>query len=609
MNVNTYLNCLSYYGIHTGVTGAVLGVYDTASGSGNAVFYNQIYPSGYHFSGNNFYGPAIPLISVGRGNAAGQQFSGVNCYRFGFTQSGDFGVLLDIEYSGCSRTGTGVAYTLFSTADNPTGSTGTFFIGVDEANRLFFQSSGYSKTLNYELKPKNLVYVGLGGQQYVNFGVWDVLRQDFNFQEITLPRSHDLINKLYIGGFLNNTDRNYTGYFGRILNAVLLDKPLEASGVRSLGNCIFSTGSATGALTTGLIYLSVVTGYLLSGIVESVVTGYVPYSGVVTKADNTTVNVVFPSGVTGSQTIQQVATALTGYTTIPFTGQPTVTFLKDTSKLNGFIMYDLEFDLPLTSGDTLEIYTFPDYNSKVNLFINGIDYPVSTEPIQLIGNGLVETLGTDYFVVRDQISGFFEDDILMYDLLTGLPLVSSYSGYWARDKVQMSGGAFFPSAPQFIEASGKIYVTGVTGNALVHGSDVFINGQKIISGYNYSMFKSGTLVILELNPTGLPALYADMIYPSTGGLPTGVGDVQDAELSIIPNYGQFTRYYYDVATTQSYVSGITGYTEEVWVNGVRQREFADYVKVFQCTQNSGYSDPPNVPLNFYNNETSYFNIT
>jgi hypothetical protein len=123
------------------------------------------------------------------------------------------------------------------------------------------------------------------------------------------------------------------------------------------------------------------------------------------------------------------------------------------------------------------------------------------------------------------------------------------------------------------------------------------------------MIRSGSLVVLELNPTGLPSLVVDLIYPNTGGLPTGIGEVQDAELSIIPNYGQFTRYYYDIITTQSYVSGITGYTEQVWVNGVRQREDADYVKVFACTQNSGLADPPNTPFNFYNNDTGFFNIT
>jgi hypothetical protein len=609
MKANAYLNCIAYNGIFTGATGSVLGIYDYSSGSGSALIYNQVYPSGYHFSGGNVFGPAVPLLSVGKANVISGQFTGVNCYRFGFTQSGDFGVILDIDYSGCARNTTGTAYVLFSTADNPTGATGTFFIGVDEVNRLFLQTSGYYKSLNYELRDKNIIYLGLGGQQYINFGVWDVLRQEFTFNETTLSGSQQNINRLYVGGFLNNTDTTYTGYFGKVNNAVLLNKPLEISGVRTCSNCLFATGISTGAPNTGLVYFPSVTGYTFSGVNESVITGYTIYSGTVIKFDNSTINVVFPSGLTQLQKTQEVATALTGFTPVIVTGQPTVTFPQDATKLNGFIMYDLEFDLSLTSGDTLEVYTYPDFNAKVNLKVDGTDYPVSTEPVQLIGNGLVETLGVDYAVVRGQISGFFDDDILSYDLLTGLPLISAYSGYWATDKIAMSGGGFFPSASQFIETSGKVYVTGITGNPLYHASDVFMNGQKLVSGYNYNMIRSGALVVLELNPTGLPTLVVDLIYPSTGGLPTGVGEIQDAELSVIPNYGQFTRYYYDISGTQCYISGITGFSEEVWVNGVRQREYADYVKVFSCTQNSGIADPPSTPFNFYNNDDEFYNIT
>lgn len=604
MNAATYLNCLEYNGL---ATGSVLGLYNMVSGSGAVIFYNHLYPSGYHFSGNAYNGLAVPLISVGRHNIANQQFSGTNCYRIGFNQSGDFSVLLDIEYSGCSRNTTGIAYTLFSTSDNLTGSTGTFSIGIDESNQLFFQTSGYYKTLNYELKNKNIVYVGLGNRQYVNFGVWDVLHQEFNSEEFTLTNLQNSVNNLYIGNFLNNTNTSYTGYYGKILNAVLLDTVLESEKLSYCGNCLFASGYTTGATQIETGYLLSVTGYVLSGITESVITGYTPYSGIITKADNSTINIVFPSGLSQNQTTQQVATVLTGYSTFIITGEPTRTYVNNESDINGFLVYDVEFDSSLVSGDTLEIYSFLNYNPNVNLSVEGLVYP--TGRVQLIGNGLVETYGVDYYVDRELISGFFEDDILMYDILNANTYVSAYSGYWQRDKIQMSGGGYFPSESQFIEKSGKIYITGITGNALSYSSDVYMNGQKIISGYNYIMFPSGELVIMEINPTGLPALYAEMIYPSTGGLPTGVGEVQDAELSIIPNYGRFNRYYYDISDVEKfYFNNITGYSPQIWVNGVRQREKADYVKVFSCTLNSGFSDYPSVPFNFYDNEDENFNI-
>ncbi len=610
MKPSSFIDCVSYNGVATGATGSVVGLYDLGSGV-SSIKYNLIYPTGYHFSGAQIFGPAVPLVSVGPFQAQNYQFTGRNTYRVGHTVSGDFSLLLDIDYSGCARNTTGVAYVLFSTADAPTGS-GTFYIGVDEANRLFLQSSGQSKTLGVELHENNLVYVGLGKQKYLSFGVFDLLNQKLIAENIVFSGEQNLINKLYIGGFLNNTNTAYTGYFGKIHNAIYSNKPLDVSGVHHCANCIFATGFSTGAIPVETVLVPSITGYLLSGINELIVTGITPITGTIGTFDGSTLNVIFPSGLTVSTQTQEIASVLTGSIPLQISGNRPITFHKDTGKLNGFLKYDVEVDFTMSSGDYVEIYTFPQYNPNVSLAVNGFEFPTSSQFVQIIGNGLVETNNVDYYVVRGQISGFVEDDILIHDLLTGSSLVSPLSGYWARDKVALSGGGFFPSSAQFSESNGNVVITGITGGRITYQHDIYYNGQKMRSGYHYflkddySGFEGITVAVLSGNL--IPPLLVEPLYHPTGGFPTGVLSVEESEISFIPNYHKFTKYAIDITGDTALIRDVTGFSEQVWVNGVRQRIVADYVKNFKCTLSSGIVDPPHIPFNFYNNETGYFNI-
>ena len=141
MKTIPFFTCLSYYGINTGTTGSVVGAYDFSSGSGNALVYNLVYPTGQNFSGSNYYAPSQPLAQVGVTGITGN-LSGRGSYRLGYEVSGDFGLVIDTLYDICSRssaTGSGYAYSLISnTSGSPTG----FLIGIDEANHLFVSSSG-----------------------------------------------------------------------------------------------------------------------------------------------------------------------------------------------------------------------------------------------------------------------------------------------------------------------------------------------------------------------------------------------------------------------------------------------------------------------------------
>src|ERR1700756_158900 len=121
MIINQFLNCLSYFGLNTGMSNAIEGAYAFNSGNGS-IIYNQLYSTGYHYLSGTLYAPALPLISVGPNPAVNNYFSGNTVYHLGYQNTNNFEMLLDIQYSGCDKASTyGQDYVLISTAQNVSG--------------------------------------------------------------------------------------------------------------------------------------------------------------------------------------------------------------------------------------------------------------------------------------------------------------------------------------------------------------------------------------------------------------------------------------------------------------------------------------------------------
>jgi hypothetical protein len=622
MKLGPFVRCFEYHGINTGISGSIVGAYDFSSGSGQSLIYNILYPSGQHFSGAGFYGPVLPLINVGRTGANGY-LSGVSAYRIGYEVSGDFGLLLDLSYDNCNRSGITTPNVIFSTTSGlATGLRDSFFVGIDGANQLFFSTSGFSKTLYHELKARSLAFVNYGNLTTVEFGIFDPFENSVVSEIVTLPYELKSINSLYLGGLLTYQATGVgglTGFSGRIYNSILFQKPigfLEASGCLE---CMFAIGSGTGARPVTTVSVPSITGYLFSGVSQPYITGYVPITGQVVTSNNSIINVLFPSGQTGVRIGEEVATVLTGMTVVRITGDPVWIFPKSVD-YNSFVSYDIQFRVSLSSGDVVEIYTYSGFNTNVNHDVEDELFPKSTSFVQIIGNGLVETFGVDYGVQNNNvISGFFEDDSLRYDTLTGGSIITGFSGYWSRAKVPLTGGGYFPPSAQFDETtvSGRILITGVTGSYIPANSDVYLNGQKLASGVHYiyadasvsGWYGSVTgLNVVVLNPSFLPDFTGEFAYSPTGGPATGIISIEDSELAFLPNYGVFTRYYSELIGSLTIYSGVTGFSEQVWVNGVRQRPEADYIRNMPCLLTSGDVSEPTVPFNFYKNDTGYFNI-
>ena len=598
MNINSFLTCLGYYGVSTGASTSLDGAYAFASGLSGVIF-NQLYPTGVHFISGQIYGPIIPLINVYPNSLINNTFSGSNGYRVGYQHTGNFSILMDVSYSGCNRPTMGKGMILLSTVTTPSGLSSGFVVGITESNRLYFNTSGYSKTLEREFTTRDFVHVSLASQRYVTIGIFSLNDNALYKQSIVLPSQSLNSQDLYIGNFLYNSPSSpYTGFSGQINQAVLFHNTLIDSDVGTCANCALTTAFNTGVSTLSFVAQQI-TGSYLSGVYANVITGYTNLTTSVTMNNGSPINVIVPSGLTGL--------VQTGVFSIPMFSGVTIQdnrnayyFTYDQNALNAFSTFFLRFDLGLSSGDWVDVYTYNQANTNVGLSLSNLNYPTDSGIVQLICNGLDETLGTDYYVNRNMISGLHMDDLLSYDIMQSPSIVTSYSGYWSdgSSRISVSGQGYFPPTSQYLEDinnfPGVIMITGFTGLCVNNpfypkfGYDLYVNGQKLISGMHYNIWSSGTIpFIVEISGWKLPQLIIGSLYDWTGGGPTGIAYVDVPELSFIPQYSGFVEALYNASGNVNIVGPFTGFGEQVWFNGLRQVRNMDYNKIFPCSLNTG----------------------
>jgi len=595
----------------TGAATSLEGAYSLTSGT-TGLFFNQLYSSGAHYINGVIYGPTLPLINVyGNKIINNNILSGNHGLRVGYSHTGNFSLVMDIEYSGCSRPNNQRAMVLMTTASNPSGLNSGFMVGITESNRLYFNTSGYSKTLDRELSTRDFVYISLAEQKYVTLGIYSLNENILYKQNIGLSSGILNSSDIYIGNFLrHNSSDPYTGFSGKINQVVLFNDSLTDNDVSICANCSLTTGFNTGTSTYSFAAQQL-TGLYFSGVMESVMTGYVNVTGNVTSTDGSTVKVILPSGMTGY--IQTGTVAIPMFSGLTISGtRDEFMFLYDSTALNSFSTFSVYFNMTLSSGDSIEIYTYPSPNPNIGKLVNGISWPTDTGSIQLIANGLNETLGVDYYILRNEISGYELDDVLSYDVIPAPAIVTAYSGYWNDiSRFPISGG-FFPSAPQYFENAnftGIVKITGLSGICTSNpffprfGYDLHMNGQKLISGMHYDVVGSGTSgFVVSLSGKNLPQLIVYGAYDPTGGGPIGARSVDDSELAFIPQFSGFMRTRLDVTGDGNSYSMFTGFGEQIWVNGIRQLNALDYVKTVPCSLITGTFNPPVLDFILYDSD-------
>ena len=556
MTINPFLQCLGLTGINTGVS--ILGLYSLNSGDATLA-YNQIFPTGLHYVSGYPYNDALPLIFNGSGNNPSGNLSGRYFYQISDLFTSDFSTIIYLNYSGCNYSGSN-NQVLAATALGGSGAT----LAITPSNRLFVKTPDYAYTIPKEIGVGDFAFFSVVGGRFVNFGLFSMADNTLYSNAYDEGSSKISLTDLTYGGALNYQS-SFTGYSGKLNEIYLFSGALGSNYVGGCVACAFATGYS-GVQSTYTYNATQITGSYWTGITT---TGVISTTQVLTsypKVTGGTGFVVFDSGISGTQTIGQALIPLSQ--TIVQSGTYTVptVYFNTTAPMSGFL-FDYYFTQGLTSGDIVEIYTYPTFNTNMGHQLNNLLYP-QVSGVQIYGNGLAETSGVDFGVAFNNIMlGFDVQDLLQYDTY---PV--TYTGPYGSGYIQTG-----------VTGSNFVTITGVSGMSLFpFVYDIYLNGQKMASGLNYSV--SGSTLTVSGND------FQDYNDPSGMLL----------EIKFIPEYSGFLRSFSTISGNQSYISGISGFSEQVWVNGARQWAGLDYLKVPRCRFCTGNFVNPNFPMVMYN---------
>ena len=575
MVLSPFLTCLSENDVLTGAS--VLGIYTFNSGDSNIIF-NELYPTGSNYSGSYINSNNLPLISVGSSMPVSGNFTGTNCLRVGYETLGNFSMIFTLNYNGCQKLNLR-DYTILSSYPS-SGSGINYHLSINDANRIFFQSSGAASCVSEELVGNNFVYFSVIQNEFVEFGIFNYSQNTLYSNQLDMGVSGINSDILYIGSEFN-PNNNSTGLFGTINDMILFDGSVS-NNISDYISCWYVTGFAS---TSGLYSLAAqyLTGSYLSG-TSGTLTSSSNITGLIQKENGSPIQVILTSGTSTGIITGFVATPLYGQTGINITTGG-IAFAYNQNAINNFGIFSINFTEPLQSGDSLEIYTNPLPIYGVGLQPVGNLYPqVGNGFISLMDNGVWEGQGISYTVVRNQISGFDPNDIVSYDVINSQSVTIFISG---------SGSG----------TSTTINVTGIggvcTGNVNYpnFGWDVYLNGQKLLSGYQYNV-----------GYTGINSFYVAISGSEIVDINNNTFNIEQSEITFIPQYLGFFEMYSGVTTITPQINNLTGFSEQVWCNGVRFCREIDYVINSMCSTISGQSDTTKLTFNFFNNNPYLVNF-
>jgi len=565
-------------------TGNLIAFYSFSNPSGNVVF-NDLYTSGDHFMGGDSskidvnLNPAISVGATSNPTAATPIGSGY------------------FNYSDRLQVGTGIAnedWAIFinflqntppsgvtssilaSTMSNPNDTSGVN-IGLNGSNRVyvdFINSSGNRQTHTHteELSNfNNLISVSKDGSAL------EVIYHDFindeNNLEVFDVSGAAQSTDWFIGG-MPTMYGGYTGFSGYV-DDILITKGGYAEAAKNIiADSFFTTGLESGYNAEVVVYTNEVTGKRLnySGVTGTGVTGY---STVLVDTING-VPVYQNSGITGLLTGITVE-YLTGGLNISGTGISGVNAYNDFdfNYANKFADNCLIFNKEIDTSLKYEVYTYATgstgqktktlnneliYNFDNNAFITLTGYSGSNINTYIDGSGIYSGSGFNFDNYLINFSGDFGiGNTGIYDFISGEQVSTAFTG--GAGTISLTGSKFF-------------------------NKDVYLDGTKLISGDTWSGLASAVEIDASSTESGnyffLP-LHCEAATYLSGDRATGIAS-------------QFIKFNFKLVN------------EQVWLNGLRQKEGIDYTKTSTYSLlNSdkyltGFTDL------VFDNQTGFFNV-
>ena len=624
MNFDSFINCLT---LNTSNSGDLIGYYNFQSGDGR-IFKNLAHESsGFYSTGlgstgqlvtgiNSHLFPAVVFSDSPSSFYTSGIFSGEDFVRIGRNMEGEeFSFLIKYDGKPCKSIEYGSTPQILLSSNN-SGFASGFNLGINAANRLFFEyrSNGNTKikTFHKELSEKNIASLLLN-KTTLTLGVYDfstetVVSEDFYINDFTSS------NVLYVGK--DRFSSSSTGFFGEIKSLAIFDKYIGKVSQRA-DECFFCSGYEPDHNET--FYY---TGYFLTGSESPVtqktgITGYETILSSFLDEDGDSIYLSIESGLTGVISTSTGYRYLSGSGVLDYEGFVPGREFYNSGEKRSYIE-NLNYNFrggSLSSGDYIQIYSY-----KIPVFTHSsrvVDLNYQEEGHDSVFlNGLLVSRGENFLESRGIItSGVDEDDSVRYDNLDFSGLFFKASGLWSGNRILLNACAaltgasavYFPTHAQFIETGNStLSFTGFCGTGIT-GFDFYLNGQKLTNEY-----QTGT--ISGISSYSLPSHY---IRDWQGEINSGACsatvlshkafDLIAFIPKIYPSQLIIQEKLYTGSSSKLDIK-ISGYSEQIWLNGVRQFIQESYNKSYNCSLNDSFVEFDKMTLIFYNNDDSLFNI-
>lgn len=421
-------------------------------------------------------------------------------------------------------------------------------LGVNDAYKLTLEFSGSTgqnneihKSVNFsELSLQNPVGLRLNKNK-IEYTYFDIIEDEINNQIIDLTGNFFNQSKnIYIGNFPTGKSRpNYTGLIGIVDDFIACDEYFDSNLSMGLTKLFIKTGESVEVRNiTGVRYNIIQSGFLNpTGIIGTGITGY----RIVPSEDSfgsTTVYV--SSGVSGVLTGEKIEYRVVSQEQYAVKQQTIQTDLYDEDYASRFTKNYIVFTPKIDSTDIFEVQLYQDSQSKIESpeygVLNDIYVPqdnLSNKNVLIFFNGINISSG-NYTITSNgnkfTISSYNKDidDTVSY-------IVSSYPGIENYTYYNTTG----------VVNNGYVFVGQLNNKKY----DVFLNGQKLISGENYLI--SGSNYDLYLKTDLAPG----EVYAYEDNFLSGVTGTNIKLYNPTINYNN----------------------EKIWVNGLFQNKNENYL--------------------------------
>lgn len=610
MNTQDYILCEKSFLLETG---SLIASYNFNNQVGSVIL-NDLYATGecYYISGEsevfNLDKHNLAILKTGSGFSSSftGYFSGEE-YAFILTDQklNEFSVLLDFNFNNCSSSSDQVLLSSVSGSSLASG----LILGVSRMNRLFLEyGTGQGKRIyscDFDISKNNIIGLSMTSGS-LTVSKYDPMRKSLAKNSFTLDPYLPSDKVFFFKSF-----GSYSGFSGKVNQIFVSNTPGSFDDVYNY-ECSFCSGMETGINVeeyqlTGFDPLSIygesVFEMQITGLTNSFSSDPVSKVLVSSKAYDLSGLVEIAPNITGNLVVT------TGYLDVEYS----IPLFDNQKIINYSEITTINFLNTLESGDLLDIYDYSGDSKDIN--INGA--PGVGRNIALFSNGMLFISGLDYEIVNGGIEGFFdESDEVSFNYIDKKIDYLIYSGLYDAYRQATGTGSFtgyYPSSSQYLESGdGNITVTGLEtlfyqGFTLLD-YDLFMNGQKLYTGINYSTGVYGGKESLIIHAQ----IFNDAKLAITTGSQGELISVDEQTESILAFCPVQTGSIIKKATfltsaTPSYA--ISGMNEEIWLNGIKLINKVDYSKTFPCSSYSYNFIIKNLPYIFCKENDAFFNIS